>query len=346
MRNVKDPRLFAAIRQFLAEYLPKIRSRSPHTVQAYRDSINLFMKFLKGCKNLELSKVTSVDFNRENIVEFLGWLKTERKCSDATCNQRLVCIRVFCKYLSGDDVIEFDGYAKIEEIAPTKTAERMLRELLSIEQISQLLKLPDKEKPLGLRDYCFIALLYETGCRSSEILTMKLGDFALHKDGSSEVRIIGKGRKFRVTPVTAEVTAIFHQYTRVFHSESNQQKPLFYAAHKPVATQMSPDNAARILKKYESSAYERGLVLPHLHPHLFRHSRAMHLYQAGMPLSIVGEWLGHSNLETTMIYAYADTEMKRNAWEKVRTANNSVFTDEVFKYKDDENVLKKLYGLA
>lgn len=78
---------------------------------------------------------------------------------------------------------------------------------------------------------------------------------------------------------------------------------------------------------------------------LLRHTRAMHLYQAGMPLSLIGEWLGHSHLETTLIYAYADTGMKRSAVDKVTNANNTVFSNEEFIYKNDEEVIRKLYGL-
>jgi integrase/recombinase XerD len=72
----------------------------------------------------------------------------------------------------------------------------------------------------------------------------------------------------------------------------------------------------------------------------------MHLYQAGMPLPLVSEWLGHSQMETSLIYAHADTEMKRAASDKITNAENSVFTNEKFKYQDDEGTIKKLYGLS
>ena len=109
---------------------------------------------------------------------------------------------------------------------------------------------------------------------------------------------------------------------------------------------MSADIGARILAKYERVLKEEIPTLPHLHPHLFRHTRAMHLYEAGMPLPMISEWLGHSQMETTLIYAYADTEMKRKAVEKVTDSANSIFTKETFQYLDDEVILKKLYGPA
>ena len=86
--------------------------------------------------------------------------------------------------------------------------------------------------------------------------------------------------------------------------------------------------------------------IPHLHPHLWRHTRAMHLYRAGVPLPLISEWLGHSQLETTQIYVKATTDMKRKAAEKFHESNKHVFSDEEFKYADDEEAMKKLYGLA
>jgi hypothetical protein len=72
----------------------------------------------------------------------------------------------------------------------------------------------------------------------------------------------------------------------------------------------------------------------------------MHLYQAGMPLPLIGEWLGHSQLETTLIYSYADTEMKRVAADKVNNSKSSVFNEEQFVFQDDDAIIRKLYGLA
>ena len=344
--KVKDPKLFAAIKRFLVVYLTQIRSRSTHTVKAYRDTINLFTTFLEMTRQIELERVVASDFNQENVMKFLQWLEMERGCSEATRNQRLVCIRALSRYLSREKIIAVADYAKIEEIETFKIVDKALSDLLSLKQMASLLKLPDKSKPIGIRDHAFIALLYDIGCRNDEILNMKFGDFTTHKDGTGEVGIIGKGRKFRSTPISVEAMDIFQKYADHFHPEHNVQKPLFYIVHGSGITPMSPDNSARILLKYEKLARKSAPDLPHLHQHLFRHARAMHLYQAGMPLSLVGEWLGHSNLETTMIYAYADTEMKRKAAEKIQEANGTIFTGEAFKYQDNKEVIKKLYGLA
>ncbi|MBO6266690.1 MAG: tyrosine-type recombinase/integrase, partial [Synergistaceae bacterium] len=121
---------------------------------------------------------------------------------------------------------------------------------------------------------------------------------------------------------------------------------LFYTTRKGVRSQMSSDAAQAFIKKYGDMARTSVAEIPHLHPHLFRHTRAMHLYMAGMPLELVSQWLGHSQMETSLIYARATTEMKRKAIDKISTAENSVFKrDEKFKYADNEMVIRQLYGL-
>lgn len=108
---------------------------------------------------------------------------------------------------------------------------------------------------------------------------------------------------------------------------------------------MSDDNVARFMNKYEKMVRESDPEYPHLHPHLLRRSRAMNLYIHGMPLPLISEWLGHTQLETTTIYAQATTEMKRLAASKSDAANSSIFNEDVFKYANDEESLKRLYGL-
>ena len=109
---------------------------------------------------------------------------------------------------------------------------------------------------------------------------------------------------------------------------------------------MSQDNVQRFMKTYEKKAQETNADIPHLHPHLWRRTRSMHLYLAGVPLPLVSEWLGHSSIETTQIYARATNEMKRQAQRKLGNKEDSVLKDDItFKYADNEAVLKKLAGL-
>lgn len=111
---------------------------------------------------------------------------------------------------------------------------------------------------------------------------------------------------------------------------------------------MSDDNVARFLKQYAEAARKECPDIPRrVYPHLFRHTRAMHLYRGGMPLVLVAEWLGHAQLESTMIYAHADTEMKRKAIEKATANSNPINSDYItaVDVDDEEDLLRILYGL-
>jgi len=344
MKTISDPALFKTIRSFLAVYLPKIRSRSPHTIQSYKDTLNNFTRFLKCEKGISLYRLKTEHFNQENIVAFLEWLKSDRGNGDSTLNQRLMSIRVFCNYLAGESLVGFDTYSQIKQIKRIPVPDRFVGDVLSVDDVKLILELPDVSKRIGLRDRFYMALLYDTGCRNQEILSMKLGDININK-ASGHVKIIGKGAKFRMTPLSNEIIDMLGQYSEIFHPDKNPQKPLFYTRRKDVITQMSPDNTARFLNEYEEKAKLQRPDFLHLHPHMFRHTRAMHLYQAGMPLALIGQWLGHSKQETTLIYAYADIEMKRKAVNKMANAENPLFTNDAFKYQDDDEIIRKLYGL-
>jgi site-specific recombinase XerD len=345
MKKIRDPALFKTIKAFLTVYLPSIKIRSPHTVQAYKDTLNLFIFFMKVHRNVGIYALKTEHFNKDNVIKFLEWLKAERGNSDTTRNQRLMGIRVFCKYLAGENVLVYDSYAQIQQIEKIPVPERFMDAILSIDDMRLILEAPAVTKKTGLRDQFYIALLYDSGCRNQELLDLKLGDIRIDGETGS-VNILGKGRKSRVTPLSKEVVSMHKKYIDLFHPDRDARQFLFYTMRKGIAAQMSADNVARFLNTYEKAVRIQKHDIPHLHPHLFRHVRAMHLYQAGMPLPVVSQWLGHSNVETTLIYAYADTEMKKASVNKIINAKNSVFTGDSFIYQDDEEIIKKLYGLT
>jgi len=345
MKKIKDPALYKAIKSFLTVYLPTIKSRSPHTIQAYKDTLNLFIEFMKVSQYVEMHALKVEHFNQGGILSFLDWLKSDRGNSDPTRNQRLMNIRGFCKYLAGEDMLAFGNLSQIQNIGKIPVPEKPLDALLSIEDMRLILETPNTSKKTGLRDQFYIALLYDSGCRNQEILDLRVKDIQADGDAGI-VNIVGKGRKFRATPLSKEVMSMFKRYVNVFHNSQSSNDFLFYISRKGITTQMSADNVARFLNTYALAAKETKPDIPHLHPHLFRHVRSIHLYHAGMPLPIICQWLGHSQLETTLIYAYADAEMKKVSVDKVINADNSVFTNDVFSYQDDDAIIKKLYGLA
>ena len=349
MKNkIQDPELFKVIKVFLTSYLPHIKKCSRHTVEAYKYALNIFFEYLSVVNGIPLTRTKAADFSQQNIVGFMEWLLNSRNNIATTANQRLTHLRGFCKYLRKNNLISFVEYeeiCEIGEIADTRTPDFSW---LSIEEIKMILEQPNVSKKTGVRDRFFLALLYESGCRDDEILHLKVKDFVVNSSGEPDIHIWGKGQKYRCTPISANILPYYRAYCAIYHSEieKEQEELLFYTERNGIKTAMSSDNVQRFMRTYEKQIKAGGTEIIHLHPHLFRRTRAMHLYIAGVPLPLVSEWLGHSNEETTRIYPKATDEMKRRAQQKVNEALKEIMEeDPVFKYANDEDVLKKLSGL-
>lgn len=345
MRKIKDPTLFQSIRKFLTEDMPIVRKKSVNTIDAYRYTLNLFLTFLRERHNIPLSSVTAKDFCQSNVMNFIDWLLKVRGNKASTVNLRLKHIKRFCRFLMDENILLLSELSSIQKIADIPNATDDTIKFLTVQETKLILSQPDINKTVGLRDSFFLYLLYDSGCRVQEMLDLKLRDFVVQKK-SAELHVVGKGNKYRVTPISQELVSKFERYCSAYHQDSGYEDYLFYTVRKGVRSQMSSDAAQAFIKKYGDKARETIAGIPHLHPHLFRHSRAMHLYMAGMPLELVSQWLGHSQMETSLIYVRATTEMKRKAIDKISTAENSVFKgDEKFRYADNETIIRQLYGL-
>jgi site-specific recombinase XerD len=273
----------------------------------------------------------------------LGYIRkmTDDGYAVKTINLRLSSIKGFCKYAMKNNILQIDQLNSILEISGLEETEVSELIYLSLSEITVLLKLSDPNTKYGARDRFYIILLYDSGARDSEILNLPTEKFKINKNGTGELHILGKGNKPRTTPISKEVIDAYHQYCKFWE----QKEYLFYTIRKGICAPMSADNAGRILTKYEGIMRKTHPNMPHLHPHLLRHSRAMHLLEAGVPLPIIQEWLGHASIETTRIYASATTEMKRKEAEKVIKANPNLFPEVEFDYENEEEILRKLAGL-
>lgn len=222
--KIKDPQLYCQIKNFLTVYLTDIQLKSVHTVQAYRDAINLYMEFLDKKRSIHLKDVCISDFNQENISDFLKWLHEEHRNKSSTINQRLSHIKGFCRYIQKKDVLSFKAYSEICEVSEYR--DDQIRDFiwLTIEEVKLILAQPDINKKTGIRDRFFMSLMYESGCRDDEILHMKLRDMIINKNGEPDVHIYGKGNKHRCTPLSKDIVPYFNEYCKLYHPENTVNK--------------------------------------------------------------------------------------------------------------------------
>lgn len=346
MGRVKDEVLFQMVHDYLKRYLPKQCGSSPNTIRSYRTAIEQFLDFTAKQQGIALIEVTFDMLDCEQLTSFLEWLITEKGCSVTTRNQRLACIRSFFNYAAAQRPENIFRQVSLSQIPNQKTDKFSKIEYMSEEAVQAVLKQPNTHTRLGVRDQFFMILLYDTAARIQEILDLKLCDI---KTGKVPIAtLMGKGSKVRSVPLMPETMNHFQNYIKLFHPDEHKYstEPLFYVERYGRRNPMSDDNVRKFLQKYGTAARLICPEVPHnIHPHLWRHSRSMHLYQHGMDLTLISQWLGHSSVETTLIYAHADTEQKRKAIEKSMGRKVTGGIDIPRYNVSDEDTIKRLYGL-
>ena len=342
--KIKNEQFFLTLKKFLQIYLVKNRSCSQNTIKSYTDSLNLYFTYMENEHNVPLYKMDWGCFTYDNVSNFLVWLGKERGNSKQTQIQRLTAIRAFVRYAGILDATAVSVQAEIEKIKLRKPPKELVP-YLSKEQLSVFIKQPDVEKNTGLRDMVFLTVMYDTAARCQEMVDLKIGNLVLNTK-SPCIYLVGKGDKTRVVPLMPKTVLHLKHYLEKFHPAHARKKEdfLFFTVSHGERHRMSEDNVAAFVKKYGEMAKSISTGIPErVCPHMLRHSRAMHWYQDGMPLTLLSDILGHAQLETTKIYAYADTTMKREAIQKANRGTSYSISEAI--WKNDQEVLKKLTGL-
>lgn len=327
---------------FLSEYLPGQRNVSTNTIKSYRDT---FKQLLTFC-DLELGiKPEHITFNKitaDTIREFMLWLEKGRKVGINTRNQRLAAIHSFYRYTQSEQPEIMLECQKILGI-PFKKKEKKTINYLTKECLKYLLEQPDTTKKNGRRDLALMVTLYDTGARVQELIDLKVGNVRLVKPAT--ITLTGKGNKKRCVPVMDKTKKLLENYMteNLLLENGRQTHPLFYNSRRHP---FSRPGITYILKKYFKQArnsHPDVLFPDKLHPHMIRHTKAMHLLEAGVNLIYIRDLLGHVNVTTTEIYMRASTETKRKALED---AYMDVVTQDVPIWEEDTDLLNWLQNFC
>jgi len=347
MGGLNTNKFFLLVRDFFKVYLSAVKKYSPNTIRSYQKSLELLLDFVKESRQIKLHEITFDMIDRNVLQSFLEYVEKERGCSTSTRNHRLHCIRSFYQYVAETDITVVAYWNEIKKVKAAKTRTTPVK-YMSEKAIEAILAQPNTVTKTGMRDMFLMLFLYQSAARVQELLDVKLRDIV--ESGATKVTLCGKSPKPRTVPLREKFVQHLRKYMEIYHPNADRYSDdfLFFVSYNGIRKRMTEDNVRRMVRKYGTAA---KLVCPevpdNVHPHLFRHSRAMHLYQNGVSLELVSQWLGHSRLETTLIYAYADTEQKRKALE------NAIPTEGTLKEHlsaarytiTDEDVLKELCGL-
>jgi integrase/recombinase XerD len=305
---------------FLGTHLPAVRNVSSNTIHSYRDTYRLLLVYCADGLGLKVERLSLAEFTEDLVLGFLDWVEQDRKCGIATRNQRLAAIHALFRYIQTEAPENLARSQKILAI-PLKKGPKPAVHYLSPEAIRNILEQPDRNTPEGRRDLSILGLLYDTGARVQELADLTVRDIRLDKP--PVITLTGKGRKVRHVPLMTNTSALIARYMQendLFHK--GQDSCLFVNRQ---GMKFNRAGIAYILQKYASQARSVSTTIPEgITPHIFRHSKAMHLFQSGVPLVYIRDLLGHADIGTTEIYARADTEMKRKALESAYPELNSI----------------------
>ena len=347
MNDFPKGSLYDHIRRYLTLYMPKQRNVSEHTIRSYGNALEQLVDFIKNTNRIELADITFDMLNSEMIAAYLDYTETQRGCSVSTRNQRRAAIRAFVKHAADIDVTAVVFAKELKKVPTKKSDKNEPVGYMSMKAVTAVIEQPDVTKPNGLRDRFFLVLMYDTGARIDEMIHIELCD--LHLSLKSKITLHGKGGKDRTIPLMDITVKHLRKHLQEFHPDYPcGNAPLFYAEAHGQKNPLSPSCIRKFLAGYGESARKTCSEVPDsVHAHLWRHSRAMHLYQEGMDLTLVSQWLGHANLETTLIYAHADTEHKRKAIAAATPQDSPLgkrLNPKRFTVSDDET-LKRLTGM-
>lgn len=336
---------FTMIKKYRFEYLPKQKGYSENTIISYRRALTLFVNYLHEIRKIPIENIDFPIIERDLVVGFLEWLQKDRNCSATTRNQRLMVLRSFFKYAGKVDC-SFTAASLVVANIPKKNEPGKMVDYLSENAFEAFLQQPNTESAKGVRDLFFIILMYDTAARCGELQKLRIKD--IHLDGPDPVIYLhGKGDKGQMLPLFKRTVEHYLEYKKVFHPDTpdNSDDLVFYTVSHGERHPISPDAVALFFNKYAKAAHAVCPECPEkIHPHMIRHTRAMHLYQKRMPLALISEVLRHADVKTTRIYAFADPEMKRNEMEKASPLKK-VGTKAIPIWENDEEMILKLCGL-
>lgn len=307
------------LERFFTQRLLHQRQASPHTIASYRDTFRLLLKFAHARLHPPPAHLSFETVDAPLIGAFLDHLEHTRGVSVRSRNLRLTAIHSFFRYAAFETPAHA---AQIQRVLamPSKRFTRRQIAFFTRPEIDALLAAPDQRTWFGRRDHTLLLVAVQTGLRLSELTALTHHDVTV--GAGAHVRVIGKGRKERSTPLAKPTSAVLKAWWR--EPPRGNAHVLFPTAR---GTPLSADAVEYLVAKHRTAAAK---VCPSLQDkrittHGLRHTAAMDLLQAGVDRSVIALWLGHESVETTQIYLEATLAMKERALAKTTPPNGGRF---------------------
>ena len=329
-----QPNFGVLVERFFTQRLMQQRRASAHTIASYRDTFKMLLQFVQKRLRKAPSVLALGDIDAPLVMAFLDDMEQARGITARTRNLRLTAVHSFFRFTAFEAPTHSAQIQRVLAI-PAKRFTRALVPFLSRQEVDALLAAPDQRSWSGRRDHALLLLAVQTGLRLSELISLQAED--LHVGVGAHVRVIGKGRKERCTPLSKNTRAVLAAWAREPPLTKNQ--PLFPNAR---GGNLSSHGVHYLLNKHVKTAAAKcsSLNLKRVSPHVLRHTTAMDLLQEGVDQATIAMWLGHESIETTQIYLDADLAMKQAVLDKTKPPEGKPG-----RYRPDDPLLAFLKGL-
>ncbi|HOO55733.1 MAG TPA: tyrosine recombinase XerC [bacterium] len=291
------------MKTYVDQYLKMMeieRGASKHTLDAYRRDLDDFLRF---CDE-EASGIRPHEVNIKLARRYLAELVRAGRAR-TTIARRISALRSFFRFLKKEGIVGQNVFAALD----SPKLEKKVPEYLFIEEISALLKAPDITEPAGMRDAAVLEILYASGMRVSELVSLNIDDI---RKGNPEIRIVGKGNRERVVFIGEPAMDALSRYLKEGRPQQGKNRDAEAVFLNKSGQRLGVRGVQRVVEKY----IHQTAILKQISPHSLRHSFATHMLNAGANLRTVQQLLGHSSLSTTQIYTHISTERLKKTYEK------------------------------
>ncbi len=295
------------VTEFL-EFLSVEKGASGNTIAAYRNDLGQLEEFIVGeNKNGNGHLIQWPLINQNRVMEYILHLKSQ-SYAEATVARKVAAVKSFFSFLQAEGKLKANP---TEQLASPKVG-KMLPKPLTVQEIDELLEQPARRNtPEAKRDRAMLELMYATGLRVTELVSLDVTDVQLEGE-KPYVRLVGKGNRERQIPLLEQPVQELHEYIRFARPRLVGERAETALFVNRRGERLTRQGFWLILKGYAHEANIRGRVTPHT----LRHSFATHMLRGGMDIHKVQELLGHANISTTQVYTQVSREHIREAYEK------------------------------
>ncbi len=326
------------VHSFFVDHLVAVKGLRPATVRSYRDTVRLLLCFVADDKKTKITRLGVEDLSFERVLGFLRYLEEARGNHVRTRNQRLGALHTLFDYIASREP-EMLGTCQQVAAVPMKRAAPAGTHFLERDEIEALFRGLPRMGRLALRDRALLLFLYNTGARVQEVADLRVGHLELGE--AALVRLHGKGDKWRTCPLWRQTAALLTELLDASNAPKGPEAPVFRSATGDTLTRFG---IYKIVRRH-TGHLDDGRTGRRASPHIFRHTSAVHLLEAGVEVNVIRGWLGHADLTTTNRYAEINTKAKIEALRHTEPPGASVGFRHRPVWRTDEALLNWLSSL-